>query len=271
MKIALIYFSPTGSTARIAEVIKNELVKLKVNVEELDITEHSKRQKKVNFAAYDGIFFGFPIYAWRAPKPAREWLETLEGDGKKCSVFFTYGGVTTGAASSNIQEILTNQHFKLISTAEFVAKHTYNIGGWKLMENRPNQEDFEIAKDYIKHTFERFREKEVKAPIFEKRTITPRQLEKIEQMARSAIKPPSRGGAECNLCKICEETCPTGAMNAELGEANKELCLRCFRCFVKCPENALKIEDLYPKFILFTKVEKLTDEELKRKKSKFFL
>ncbi len=139
------------------------------------------------------------------------------------------------------------------------------------MENRPNQEDFELAKEYVKCTFKRLCEKEDKFPIFEKGSITPRQLEKIEQMAKIAIKPPSRGGIECSLCGICEETCPTGAMNAKSGEANKELCLRCFRCFLKCPENALKIEDLYPKFLLFTKVEKLTDEELMRKKSKFFL
>ena len=271
MKIALTYFSPTGNTAKIAEVIKLELTKLNAIVEEFDITEYSKRQTNINYAVYDGIIFGFPIYAWRAPKPARDWLETLDGIGKKCSVFFTYGGVTTGIASSNIQEILTNRHFNIVSTAEFVAKHTYNLGGWKLMENRPNKEDFDIAKEYVERTFIRFCEKDVMTPVFEKRTITLEQLEKIELMVKTAIKSPSRGGSVCSLCRICEDVCPTRAMNADAGEANSDLCLRCFRCFVKCPENVLKIGDLYPIFLLLRKVEKLTDEVLLRKKSKIFL
>ena len=113
MKIALIYFSPTNNTANMAKYIKEKLANFDKNtqVDEFNITSHSKRQQNLNIDEYDAFFFGFPIYAWRAPKLARDWLQTLDGRNKKCSVFFTYGGVDPGAAHYNIKQILEDQNF----------------------------------------------------------------------------------------------------------------------------------------------------------------
>ena len=56
-------------------------------------------------------------------------------------------------------------------------------------------------------------------------------------------------------------------MDSNLGEANLYLCIRCYRCFINCPENKLIIEDLYPVKLLINNLEKIpTQEDLVKSK-----
>ncbi|MHA1488901.1 MAG: EFR1 family ferrodoxin [Promethearchaeota archaeon] len=269
MKIALIYFSCTNNTAEIATVLKTQFKQLNAEVDEYDITNYIQRQNKnlIDVTSYDSFIFGFPVHAWRAPRLIRDWLITLDGKGKKSSVFFTYGGISLGVAHYNVKQILDNQNFKLVSTAEFLGKHTYNLGGWKSMQNRPNQSDFDVARKYALLTYKRFIGKDTAMVQFEKPKFSEETIEKIEQ-SPMAISPPSREGQECSLCRECENLCPTKAMNSETGKANRNKCIRCFRCFINCPDNALKIKDLSHLFQLVLKKNKLTEDGLKNKKSK---
>ncbi|MFX1501955.1 MAG: EFR1 family ferrodoxin [Promethearchaeota archaeon] len=271
-KIGVFYFSATNNTAIMAKFISKQLKILQKNlfVDEIDITNYSKRHNKMDISQYDAIFFGFPVYAWRAPAVAREWLQTLDGNGKKCSVFFTYGGVKTGAAHYDITQLLEVQNFEVVSTAEYVCKHTYNCGGWGVMENRPNQSDFEIAEEYVRSTYNKFESNQNEKLQIDNPRISDRILKRLETSVKKIIKPPSRKGEDCSLCKKCEENCPTNAMDSNLGEANQYLCIRCYRCFINCPEKVLKIEDLYPAKLIIGSLERMpTEEDLV--KSKIFL
>ena len=176
MKVAIIYFSPTRSTARIAEEVHGALKEIGFDVEEHDITSFSDRQKPIDVKNYDFIFFGFPIYVHRVPSVIREWFLTLNGNGKKCSTFFTYGGITTGIAHFDTIRRLKEQNFQPLTSAEFVAKHTFNIGGWKLLENRPNENDFAVAREYALKTHEVFQSAAESTLEFEDPQITENQL-----------------------------------------------------------------------------------------------
>ena len=72
------------------------------------------------------------------------------------------------------------------------------------------------------------------------------------------------------MCRTCEELCPSQAMNADLGEADNEKCLRCLKCLDNCPDNVLEIQDmsLLSEFIL--NANNLTKDELERRTSKFY-
>ncbi|MBD3341466.1 MAG: 4Fe-4S ferredoxin [Candidatus Lokiarchaeota archaeon] len=262
-KTALTYFSPTGNTAKMARYIKKKLINFEKNlqIDEYDITPHSKRQEKIKIEQYDSCFFGFPIYAWRAPKIARDWLRTLEGNGIKCSVFFTYGGVDPGAAHYNIQQILNAQNFNLVSTAEFVCEHTYNCGGWNVMINRPNKLDFKIADEYIKETWKRLKSEVYEIIQIENPKISERILFRLENDVKRVMEPPSRRGADCSLCEACESRCPANAMSFETGDVDTDLCIRCYSCFINCPDKALKINDLNSIYQLFSKLERLGVDE----------
>jgi len=46
---------------------------------------------------------------------------------------------------------------------------------------------------------------------------------------------------KCVKCGICEERCPSKAINVEIQRINYEKCIRCYVCHEVCPENAMKL------------------------------
>jgi len=276
MNIKIIYFSATGNTAKIADAISETLEAYEnISVEKLNITSFSSRENNPSLDKYDGIFFGFPIYALRAPKMLREWIKTLKGNNQKVSAFFTYGGVTVGIAHHNIKKILEDKNFQVVSTGEFLGKHTSNLAGWNLMNDRPNQEDLDIAKEYAEKTLMRFMGKDVGIVNFDNPEMTEKQVDRIEDSSNKRRIPPSRQGTDCSMlckmCKTCEEDCPTNAMNAESGEADPERCIGCLRCINNCPDKALKIADRKKMYGVIAKALNLSEEVLANRKSKYFL
>ena len=274
IKILIIIFSATGNTAKIAEVIQQELKQLGSDIEVKDITSYDDRKDLLDLTLYHAVIFGFPIHARRAPRIVREWLDTLDGQGKLCATFFTYGGFTVHPIHFSTREILKNRGFDLVSSSEFLAKHTFNIGGWSAMENRPNVSDFGVAREFAKQTYKRFAGVDSGRPDeFEKTELTQEKLDEGEKMPFLAITQlPSRLGADCSLCMICEEICPTHAMNAQMGEVSeKEKCIACLRCIDNCPEDVLSINDLSSIWPLALDMLKETEESMRNKISKIYL
>jgi flavodoxin/Fe-S-cluster-containing hydrogenase component 2 len=267
LNIALFYFSGTGNTEKIGEVILNELTKLNVKVDIFNITSYKQRQRNYDLSPYNAIIFGFPIYAWRAPKVVREWLKSLDGQQKQCATFFTYGGVSVGAAHYNIKKILEKINFILIGSSEFPGKHTYNLAGWDLLEKRPDETDFEIAKEFARRILKKFKQKITSTIQIEDPMIPKKLIERLENRDNTLPKP-SRRGKDCSMCRTCEEFCPTMAMNADTGEADNLKCIRCFGCIKNCPDNVLEIDDMsrISEFIL--NANNLTKDEIEGRISK---
>ncbi len=80
MKALVAYFSQTGNTKKVAEAIFDELPDEK---ELKDITELS------DLEGYDALFIGFPVVAFGAAPPAKEFLES-NAEGKKIALFVTH-------------------------------------------------------------------------------------------------------------------------------------------------------------------------------------
>ena len=67
-EIALIYFSATGNTKKIADTIGNGLENQDNSVTRIDITSYESRKEQISLSKYDAVIFGFPIYSLRAPR-----------------------------------------------------------------------------------------------------------------------------------------------------------------------------------------------------------
>jgi flavodoxin/ferredoxin len=272
MKVLILYFSATENTAKIAKVIEEKFKEKGARVTMSDITSYTNRQEKIDLAPYDAVVFGSPVHSRRAPRVVREWLRTLNGQGKKCSMFFTYGGFGVHPTHYSTREILEEQHFRVVSSAEFLGTHTFNLGGWKAMEGRPDEHDFEVAKAYVERTYKRFTdEDEGLLGELEKTEFTEEQLDSVETSRFKVLTQlPTRSGEECSMCLDCEELCPTGAMEAESGEADKEKCIACLACVYNCPDEVLKINDMSHSWSPKLDMDKATEESLKEQKSKIY-
>ncbi|WP_113675044.1 EFR1 family ferrodoxin [Vallitalea guaymasensis] len=273
MKILIAFFSATGNTKKIATVIKNKLKELDVDVTSLDITSYSRRQRELIINEYDGIFLGFPIYSMRAPRICREWLQRIDGKGKKCSVFFTYGGFGKDPAHYYIKQLLDVHNFKLVSSAEFVSAHTFNYSGWLAAENRPNKSDYNIAEEYTVKTINKFISNEPYEPIeYDKPLYSADQLDQAEKYRFHVItKLPTRDSDTCSMCGLCENICPTKAMDAQKGIADIESCIACFRCIANCPEQVLHTNDISHTWEQKLGFHKTTKEGIDKMVSKIYI
>lgn len=272
MSILMIFFSATGNTKEIANVIREKLYNSNISVTMIDITSYSSRKEEILLNQYDAVVFGFPIYSMRAPRVCREWLETLDGKGMKCSVFFTYGGFGKDPAHYFIKKLLEKQNFKLISTAEFLGAHTFNRSGWKAVIDRPNQSDFEIAEDYIMKTVKRFLGDDLsELGEFEKPMYEINQFDQAEKYRFSLITNlPTRDSKKCSMCGLCEKLCPVNAMNMQKGIADNN-CIACFRCIANCPDGILHTNDLADSWDKKLEMHKMTKEEVDNLESKIYL
>ncbi len=272
MKVMILYFSATGNTAKIAKVIEEKFTKMGVAVTTSDITSLAGRQQKIDLEPYQAVVFGAPIHSRRAPRVVREWLRTLDGHGKKCSMFFTYGGFGVHPTHYSTRQILKEQNFIVVSSAEFLGAHTFNFGGWRALEDRPDEIDFEVAKEYVERNYKRFAGEDDRIlGELEKTEHTEEQLDSAETLRFKVLTQlPTRGGEVCSMCLDCEELCPTGAMEAESGAAEQEKCIACLACVSNCPEEVLKINDMSISWSHKLDKEKVTEESLKEQKSKIY-
>ena len=272
MKVLIVYFSATGGTATMARVIEERFAEAGCEVTMADMTPYMERREAIDFAPYEAVVFGAPVHVRRAPRVMREWLRTLNGQGKKCSMYFTYGGFGVHPAHYSTRQILEEQHFRVVSSAEFLSVHTFNLGGWKAMEGRPDERDYDVAKEYVERTYTRFINEDENLLGELEKTEYPEELLDAAEASRFKIltRLPTRGGHECGMCLECEEKCPTGAIQAESGEADKGKCIACLACVANCPEQALEINDMSKSWPIKLKDENVTEESLKELKSRVY-
>lgn len=270
MKLLILYFSPTGITEKIAKVIGTTFLKLGSQVSMHDITTQANRIEKIDLRPFSAVVFGIPIHAWRAPRAVKEWIKTLNGQGKKCSTFYTYGGFGVHPTHYSTGQLLENQNFTIVSSAEFIGFYSFKRTGQRSREDITDDSYFDDAKDFARKTFKRFTGED--KAILEKTNFTEEQLESLEAAKFSVITQlPTRGGESCSMCMLCEEMCPTEAIKAKTGEADREKCIACLECVNNCPDNALLINDISDGWSFKVEMEKFTGESMKKLKSKIYL
>jgi multimeric flavodoxin WrbA len=107
MKAAVVYWSKTGNTRKVALALKEGLEAAGVEVA-LTATEDAR---EIDYFDYDLICVGFPSYQWHPPEPmvaflkdrfsvyrnqGRVKLGTPRVPGKYALIFCTYSGIHTG-------------------------------------------------------------------------------------------------------------------------------------------------------------------------------
>ena len=119
-KVAVVYFSATGTTKTVAEYIKDEtngdifeiVPKEKYSSEDLNWNDNNSRSTKeqndknarpeiannIDVSSYDVIFIGYPIWWGDTPRIIQTFMESHELSGKTMIPFCTSGG--TGISTS---------------------------------------------------------------------------------------------------------------------------------------------------------------------------
>jgi ferredoxin len=271
-RICLVYFSATHVTKSYAEVIEKELARRGSKVRLIDVTSYASRQNPLLVDDFDGFIFGFPVFADFAPSVINDWIPTLHGKGKKCAMFFTYGGRTTGYAHFHTKWLLEKAGFSVKLSAEFLGRHTFNVGGWKILPDRPNNQDFTVAREYAVLTIEKLSNDSPGSFALQKPFAYNAIIALLGQRKKTGergLRHPFRFTKECSMCLKCETECPNQAFNAEKGLSDPLKCIECMHCVYICPDKVLKIDDrMREAYYAFLENWHLTEEMMNQKKSR---
>ena len=147
VRVCIIYFSLTGNTYQLAQIISQELQhkNFEVDMIRLEPVDGARtfagqgmtalQRKRVNIgdvnfdlSMYDIILFGSPVWAF-SPAPAlNTYLDKCHGlDGKKIVVFYTYGsGTGKGRAVKIVNEMLEHKEIKSLHSLLIAQKDLKN-------------------------------------------------------------------------------------------------------------------------------------------------
>ena len=270
-KIALVYFSATHVTRSFVRVMEAALVERGCKAMLFNVTPYDSRQEPLPLDDYDGIIFGFPVFADFAPSVINAWLPTLDGQGKRCATFFTYGGRATGYAHVHTRQLLEGAGFQVLFSAEFLGRHSFNVSGWRVLPDRPDKGDFSLAREYVDLVLDRFYQLDPPPFQLQETTGYSRAVAALRDQPKKAARRwphPIRVADTCSMCRDCEPGCPTQAFDADSGLSDPGLCIECMHCVYICPDKVIETDPhkrvSHEDFMSFCK---LTEEMLAAKVS----
>jgi len=254
MKLLIIYFSGTGTTAtvgkEIAGVFKNnnhtvELIRYKHKMGEdfnYNILEN-----------YDVIGFGCPTWAYRAPRIFTDFLRRIPQSNRPYFIFCTCGG-QPGNTLWNLYKILHKKKMICLDSIVFASSDN-NIRAWRPKMDNPKPNDGidssliliaqrfanEVLKSYEKIIKDKTELPRIIKPNWGTSIFTALFTYKWQMSALEFHKIVDED--KCTACGICQNViCPSGAIR--LDKENKPVfkqyqCVGCEGCVSLCPQLAI--------------------------------
>lgn len=232
----LISFSPTGTTRRILEEIKNTLSVADGQVYDLTFINESKT---TTLLPADSIsLIGLPVYGGRLPLEGVERLQQINGNGSLAVLVVMYGNRHYDDALLELHDLAIEQGFKPIAAAAFIGEHSFTTEEKPLAVGRPDALDLEKARSFATNIDE----------LLERST----PIEPISVVGNSPFKErgqlpplsPETNAERCDKCGVCVDVCPTQAISIN-GSVTTDVasCIWCCACIKACPSDARFFEN----------------------------
>lgn len=230
----LIYFSATGTTARIVSAIGEGIG----NADTLSCALLPSAPADLSIPSDEIAVFGVPVFSGRVPALAREALEKIKGEHTPAIITCVYGNRDYDDALLELSDIVTRNGFRVLSAGAFIGQHSIFPDTGR---GRPDTPDLAIARKFGTDSLS----------IALKNKVTPCKI-KGNQPYRKTQKVPlyPSAGKKCNRCGICAGQCPAQAIDTENPSAtDKRKCISCARCIAVCPRHARKFHGLLYRLI----------------------
>ncbi|MHA1357956.1 MAG: EFR1 family ferrodoxin [Candidatus Helarchaeota archaeon] len=246
----IIYFSSSGNTKYICQVVSRGLNAADVQTELISL---KKSEKFLNLLENTECFgIGAPIYGMNFTPNLIEWMQTIPKSNKRQKFFLidTNAGLS-GDAISRPKKILTDKGYSFIGGLEITVP-TRDSVFWMSFYDQVTWKQDSLKRAYyfgekIAHMLMTGTSgvlKEYKRMPFG--NVLSKLFSYIERRFFSlATKLLAHNPYKCKKCGVCEKLCTVGAINVEAGIFfDPKKCILCFKCFRHCPEEALFIRIL---------------------------
>ncbi|MGI6069934.1 MAG: 4Fe-4S binding protein [Blautia sp.] len=253
MKLYQIYFSPTGGTKKVTDILGSAW---DCEKEDIDLSSPD-----VDFGAYafgpeDVCLVAVPSFGGRVPDGIAGRIAGLSGGGAKAVLICVYGNRAYEDTLAELEDVLSAGGFVCLAAVAAIAEHSI---ARQFAAGRPDAEDERELLEFaarIQEAADTGASVPVKVP-----GNRPYKEYKIVPMAPKADE-------TCNECKKCVKACPVKAIDGEdPRQTDSGICISCMRCIAVCPQGARKLDEA----MLAALGEKLEKLCTGRKKNELFL
>lgn len=235
-KVWTVTFSPTGTSRRIVEAIASGISGVACN--SFDLTYAGKNGTK-KFQPDELVIIGVPVYAGRVAPLAAERLLGVRGNDSPAVVVVVYGNREYEDALVELRDIAAGTSFCPVAASAFIGEHSFSSSEKPIAEGRPDSADLSAAAAFGRKIGNKIKNVTAAAdlPVLAVPGNVP-----YKEAAGSLPFTPKVDEAQCTLCGVCIETCPSGAIVID-GRLSMDVdsCIFCCACIKNCPENAVEI------------------------------
>lgn len=223
-----LYFSPTGGTKKVAEILSKVLSD---EVNEIDITAPDSL-RSISFSSEDVVLVSVPSYGGRVPKSALERLGRINGKSTRAIALVVYGERAYENTLLELGDALKASGFIISAGIAAIAEHSIVR---EVASGRPDERDvydLTAIAGKVKRKLDSGSREE--ASILGNHPYRER--------AKTFPKPIVDG--KCKKCMLCASLCPAGAIDKDdpaiLDEGK---CISCMRCVSIYPGKARNIDE----------------------------
>lgn len=222
MRVYNIYYSPTGGTKKVSDILFGAIGK---NTCEIDLFKNNMPGQ--HFAMDDVCIISVPAFGGRVPGDAAKKIKAFKSNGSLAIIVAVFGNRAIDDTLTELYDIVTNVGFKVIAGVEAVAEHSLVR---RYGAERPNENDKMELCQFAKIICQKLEKEDLTAP----KIPGNRPYRDFKLSAMSLVVDES-----CINCKKCAEECPVDAIpmdNIKTVDENK--CFSCMHCVSTCPINA---------------------------------
>lgn len=246
-----IFFSPTGGTKKVADIIVKGS---RQNVKEIDLIKEPDKMKKIQFKKEDVCLVAVPSYGGRIPSVITDLFRNIKVEGARAILAVVYGNRAIDDTLVELQDVLEASGFKCIAGIEAVAEHSllHQFG-----TGRPDSQDEKELLGFAAKIMENIATQR-----------TPEFPGNRPYRAYGGVPFKPAANKKCTSCGLCAKECPAGAIllaNPKVTDNDK--CISCMHCVAVCPKKARKYSTLIG-FIAGRKMKKVCSD---RKENKLYL